>query len=81
MSFVFFSSLGIFSLQNQANGPNAICTPPNNKAQQQEQIIPAKYRHCYGLPFFKSALNVCSLLWQNVYVVIIYDGEIPSKLG
>lgn len=72
MSFVFFSSLGIFSLQNHAKGPNAICTPPNNKAQQQEQIIPAKYRHCYDLPFFffffffKSALNVYSLLWQNV---------------
>lgn len=59
MSFVFFSSLGIFNLQNQANGPNAMCTPPNNKAQQQEQIIPAKYTvylfskvHLMYIPYF-----------------------------
>lgn len=63
MSFVFFSLLGIFSLQNQANGPNAICTPP--KSQQQEQINPAKYRHClFFFYIFESALNVYSILGE-----------------
>lgn len=75
MSFVFFSSLGIFSLQH-AKGPNAICTPPNNKAQQQEQIIPAKYRHCYGLPFlffFFFTLSKVHLMY------IPYFGKIFEK--